>query len=86
MEFDAAVQKVVKDIITEHGAVVFNGDGTRRWQVEAAERGLPKLKTTSTRCPSSTGRGQGPVREVGVLSNRELASRLEVYWSSTRSR
>ena len=41
-------------IITEHGAVVFNGDGySEDWQIEAAQRGLPNLQAPrSTRCPS----------------------------------
>jgi len=29
-DFDKAVQQLLTDIITEHGAVVFNGDGIRR--------------------------------------------------------
>src|SRR5579862_910553 len=33
-EFDAAVQKVLEDVITNHGAVVYNGDGyTDDWQI-----------------------------------------------------
>src|SRR5882757_5889161 len=44
-EFDVAVQKVLEDVITNHGAVVFNGDGyTDAWQTEAAARGLKNLR------------------------------------------
>ena len=40
------------DIIKDHGAVVFNDDGyADEWQVEAAERGLPNLKTTLDALP-----------------------------------
>ena len=36
-DFDKAVQKLLTEIITEHGAVVFNGDGySENWQIEAA--------------------------------------------------
>ena len=43
---------MLQEIITEHGAVVFNGDGySGEWQVEAAERGLPNLKTTLDAIP-----------------------------------
>src|ERR1700759_2809738 len=46
-DFDKAVQALLTEIITEHGDVVFNGDGySENWQTEAAERGLPNLKTT----------------------------------------
>src|SRR5271155_1213649 len=41
-EFNAAVQTVLHEIITEHGNVVFNDDGyADSWQVEAAARGVP---------------------------------------------
>ncbi len=51
-DFDSAVQKLLTEIITEHGAVVFNGDGySDNWQTEAAARGLPNLKTTPDAIP-----------------------------------
>ena len=47
-----AIQTLLTEIITEHGAVVFNGDGySEEWQIEAAERGLPNLKTTLDAIP-----------------------------------
>jgi glutamine synthetase len=81
LEFEAAVQKVLKDIITEHGSVVFNGDGyADAWQVEAAERGLPNLKTTVDALPQlDLPEVKELFEKYAVLSNRELASRLEVY-------
>jgi len=80
-DFDEAVQKVLQNIITEHGAVVFNGDGySEAWQTEAAARGLPNLRTSVEALPQL---GDPEVIELfdryGVLSPRELASRLEVY-------
>lgn len=33
-DFDTAVQQLLTEIITEHGAVVFNGDGySGNWQI-----------------------------------------------------
>ena len=51
---NAAVQKLLQEIITEHGAVVFNGDGySDEWHVEAEKRGLLEpARPRSTRCPS----------------------------------
>ena len=41
-----AVQKLLQDIITKHGAIIFNGDNyTAAWHEEAEKRGLPNLKT-----------------------------------------
>ena len=52
VEFDTAVQNLLTEIITEHGAVVFNGDGySDNWQIEAESRGLPNLRTTLDALP-----------------------------------
>jgi len=78
--FDVAVQKLLTDVITEHGAVVFNGDGySENWQIEAAERGLPNLKTTLDAIGELIKPAAVEVFEkYGVFSERELHSRYEV--------
>ncbi len=83
-DFDMAVQKLLTEIITEHGAVVFNGDGySDNWQIEAAERGLPNLKTTLDAIPEL---GKPEAVEVfekyGVFNARELHSREEVRYET----
>jgi glutamine synthetase len=79
-DFDKAVQKLLTDIITEHGAVVFNGDGySENWQVEAAERGLPNFKTTLDALPSLiTPESIELFEKYNVFNDRELHSRYEV--------
>ncbi|KGI69040.1 glutamine synthetase III [Mycolicibacterium rufum] len=79
-DFDQAVQKLLTEIITEHGAVVFNGDGySENWQIEAAERGLPNLKTTLDAIPELIKADAIEVFErYGVFNERELHSRYEV--------
>ncbi|MFN6553049.1 glutamine synthetase III [Mycolicibacterium septicum] len=79
-DFDSAVQALLTEIITEHGAVVFNGDGySENWQIEAAERGLPNLKTTLDAIPELIKPEAVEVFEkYGVFSERELHSRYEV--------
>ena len=79
-DFDEAVQKLLTDIITEHGAVVFNGDGySENWQIEAAERGLPNLKTTLDALPELIKPESIELFEkYSVFSERELHSRYEV--------
>lgn len=79
-EFDTAVQTLLTEIITEHGAVVFNGDGySENWHTEAAERGLPNLKTTLDAVPELIKPEAVEVFEkYGVFSERELHSRYEV--------
>ncbi|MDY6998118.1 MAG: glutamine synthetase III [Actinomycetota bacterium] len=79
-DFDSAVQKLLTEIITEHGAVVFNGDGySDNWQIEAAERGLPNLKTTLDAIPELIKPDAIEIFEkYSVFSERELHSRYEV--------
>ncbi len=79
-EFNAAVQKVLEEIITDHGKVVFNGDGyTDEWQVEAAERGLPNLRTTLDALPELiTEESMELFSRYGVFNHREMHSRYEI--------
>ena len=79
-DFDSAVQTLLTEIITEHGAVVFNGDGySENWQIEAAERGLPNLKTTLDAIPELiTPESVELFERYGVFNERELHSRYEV--------
>ena len=79
-EFNAAVQMVLQEIITNHGKVIFNDDGyTDTWQVEAAERGLPNLRTTLDALPELiTEESLDLFSRYGVFNHRELHSRYEV--------
>lgn len=81
-KLNKALQKVLKDIMKEHGHVVFNGDGySEKWHKEAEEkRGLPNLRTTVDALPALTEKATLDMfKKQGVLSPRELKSRQEVY-------
>ena len=79
-EFNVAVQRVLEDIITIHGSVVFNGDGyAEDWQVEAAARGLPNLRTTLDALPELVSESALDLfGRYGVFSDREMHSRHEI--------
>jgi len=79
-EFNAAVQRVLEDIITVHGPVVFNGDGySEDWQIEAAARGLPNLRTTLDALPELVSeRALDLFSRYGVFNEREMYSRYEI--------
>jgi glutamine synthetase len=79
-EFNAAVQKLLEEIITDHGAVVFNGDGySPDWQVEAAARGLPNLRTTLDALPELISESAMELfSRYEVFSHREMHSRYEI--------
>jgi glutamine synthetase len=78
---NAAIGSVLTEIIKEHGAVVFNGDGySAEWHAEAEKRGLLNLKTT----PEALKILELPETaklfdKYKVLSPRELHSRYEIY-------
>ena len=79
-DFDDAVQGLLNSIITAHGAVVFNGDGySEKWQLEAAERGLPNLRTTLDALPELvTAEAVALFDKYKVFNEREMHSRYEV--------
>ena len=60
--------------------MVFNGDGySENWQIEAAERGLPNLKTTLDAIPELIKPESIELFErYGVFNEREMHSRYEV--------
>jgi len=79
-DFDEAVQTLLTSIITEHGAVVFNGDGySAAWPVEAEKRGLKNLKTTLDALPELiTEPALALFQKYGVFNHREMHSRYEI--------
>jgi glutamine synthetase len=60
--------------------VVFNGDGySENWQVEAAERGLPNLRTTLDALPELiSDEAMGLFERYKVFNHREMHSRYEI--------
>ena len=79
-DFDEAVQTLLTKIITEHGTVVFNGDGySAAWPIEAEKRGLKNLKTTLDALPELiTPEALALFSKYGVFNEREQHSRYEI--------
>ncbi len=81
-DLNAAIQTILKEVIDQHGAVVFNGNGySEEWHKMAVEeRGLRNLRTTADALPVL----QEPeivelFDHLKILSPIELASRYETY-------
>lgn len=76
-----AVETVIRDIMKEHSAVIFNGDGySEAWRKEAAQRGLPCLRNA----PEALGElvtesSIGLFTRYEVLSKVEMKARYEIY-------
>lgn len=80
-KLNSAIQKVLDEILTEHGSIVFNGDGySEAWHKEAEKRGLPNLRSCVEALPLLGSKEATELFEhYGVLTARELHSRMEVY-------
>lgn len=81
-EKPAAVISVLKDIMDDHGQVIFGGDGySAEWHKEAVEvRGLKNLPTTADALPYLNDQLVIDLfSSTGVLTPAELESRYEVY-------
>lgn len=79
--FNKALNKVLNKIMTDHGRVIFNGDGySEKWHKEAeADRGMPNLRTSADALPTL---GSAEVVKLfgkyKILNKKEVNSRLEV--------
>ncbi len=77
----AAVQKVIQKVIKEHKAIIFNGDNySKEWHAEAARRGLPNAANTVEALAALMDKDVSELfSKYGVLSEREVHSRYEIY-------
>jgi glutamine synthetase len=78
----AAVISVLKELMVEHGNIVFGGDGySPDWHKMAVEeRGLKNIPTTADALPALKDPAVIELfAATGVFSKVELASRFEVY-------
>ena len=80
-KLNAAIQEVLQGIASEHGAVVFGGNGySDEWHAEAATRGLPNLRTTLDALPKLLdAENVAVLGKYNVLSPREVESRYEIW-------
>lgn len=81
-DLNSAILAVLKEIMNQHGAVIFGGDGySTEWHKMAVEeRGLANLPTTADALPYLKDKQiEALFERTGVLSPVELESRFEVY-------
>ncbi len=73
---------ILSGIVQANKQVLFEGNGySPEWHAEAAKRGLPNNRTTVDALPSlTTDKAKSLFSRFGVLSERELASRVEINW------
>jgi glutamine synthetase len=80
-KLNGAIQQALEEILAEHGSIVFNGNGySEAWHKEAAKRGLPNLPSCVEALPLLGSKEATELfSKYGVLNERELHSRMEVY-------
>lgn len=81
VDLNAAILTVLKEVMQDHGVVVFGGNGySEEWHKMAEERGLANLRTTADALPVLKQEYiEDLFAKTGVLSPVELESRFTVY-------
>ncbi|MBR2037460.1 MAG: glutamine synthetase III [Lachnospiraceae bacterium] len=83
-DFDMAVHDLIKEYMTKHQRIIFNGDGySQKWVEEAARRGLPNIKTTVEAVETLlTDKSVKLFEKFGIFTKVELESRAEVLYET----
>ena len=83
-DFDSAVLNLIKQYVSEHERIVFNGDGySKEWVEEAEKRGLPNIKTMVESIPYLiTDKTIDLFEKFGVFTRTELESRAEIKYET----
>jgi len=73
---------ILSGIVKKNKQVLFEGNNyADEWHAEAAKRGLPNNKSTVDALPAlTTPKAKALFSKFGVLSERELAARVEINW------
>jgi glutamine synthetase len=73
---------ILSALVRDNKQVIFGGNGySEEWHAEAARRGLPNNRSTVDALPAlATPKAKALFSKFGVLSERELASRVEINW------
>ena len=74
--------RILSGIVRDHKQVLFGGNNyAEEWHAEAARRGLPNNRSTVDALPAlATTKAKELFAKFGVLSERELAARVEINW------
>lgn len=83
-DFDMAVHDLIKEYMTKHQRIIFNGDGySQKWVEEAERRGLPNIRTTVEAVDALlTDKSVKLFEKFGIFTRVELESRAEVLYET----
>lgn len=82
--FEMACHDLIKQYMTEHQRIIFNGDGySQEWVEEAKRRGLPNIRTTVEAVETLlTEKSIRLFEKFGIFTKVELESRAEVLYET----
>ncbi|MDZ4165733.1 MAG: glutamine synthetase III [Smithellaceae bacterium] len=80
-DINAEILAIIKDMIKNHGRIIFNGNNySEDWVQEAAKRGLPNVgNTTDALKAFITPKAINLFGKYGILTKDELHSRYDIY-------
>ena len=80
-DFDAALQKLVCQALTEHSRIIFSGNGySDEWKEEAAKRGLHNFPSTAEALPAYVSQKNiDLVTRHGVFTETEFRARYRIH-------
>ena len=82
--FDKAVHDLIKEYMTKHQRIIFNGNGySEEWIEEAARRGLPNIATMVEAVDTlTTDKAVKLFERFGIFTKAELESRVEILYET----
>ena len=83
-DFDLEVHDIIKEYMTQHQRIIFNGDGySEEWVAEAARRGLPNIKSMIEAASTiTTDKAVALFEKLGIFTRVELESREEIIYET----
>ena len=83
-DLELAIHDLIKEYLTEHQRIIFNGNGyTDEWVEEAARRGLPNIKSMIEAAETiTTDKAVRLFERFGIFTKVELESREEIIYET----
>ena len=83
-DFDMAVHDLIKEYLTKHQRIIFNGNGySDEWVAEAERRGLPNIKSMIEAAPTlTTDKAVKLFEKFHIFTKVELESREEIIYET----
>ena len=82
--FEVAVHDLIKEYMTKHQRIIFNGNGySDEWVAEAEKRGLPNIKSMIEAASTlTTDKAVSLFEKFGIFTKVELESREEIIYET----